>query len=270
MANLDISDKTEKEQKNQIFAHASAVAGKLRGKAYIIPNLITVTGIFCGFLAAISSFQGRIEYASRCVMLAVIVDFLDGRVARRLNATSEFGKELDSLSDLIAFGAAPAIILYTWAFGRFADEFGILISFIFLACGAIRLARFNVSTGQVPKNYFQGLPIPGAAGAVVTLSHMFPTAVESMGYSIVLMLTAVVMAALMVSTLPYPNAKNLKIKDVDFRAVVILLSLIIAVTWYSPKLVLLLGFWGYLVLGPAVYIWNKFRPKTEVPNSALH
>lgn len=267
MAELEIP---HKEPKRPMLAQASAVAGKLRGKAYIIPNLITVTGIFCGFLAAIASFQGRIEYASRCVMLAVIVDFLDGRVARRLNATSEFGKELDSLSDLIAFGAAPAIILYCWAFGRFADEFGILISFIYLACGAIRLARFNVSTGTVSKNYFQGLPIPGAAGAIVTLSHMLPLPIESIYYSSLMMISTLAIAGLMVSTIPYPNAKNLSIKDVDFRAVVLILSVIIAITWYSPKLVLLLGFWSYLLLGPILFIWNKIRPKTSLQNTALH
>jgi len=121
------------------------VREKLKGKVFLVPSFITVLSIFCGFLALLSSFQGKFLYAAQCIGIAFILDGLDGRVARRLKATSEFGREFDSLSDLVAFGVAPASLLYSWAFGHIADEFGVLVSFVFVVCGATRLARFNVA-----------------------------------------------------------------------------------------------------------------------------
>ena len=247
------------EQKRSIFGQAgkTLVANKLKGKAFVIPSLITALGIFCGFLSAISSFQGKYEYAAQCIMLAVVVDFLDGRVARRLNATSEFGKELDSLSDLIAFGLAPAVMLYTWGFGFFADKFGILIAYIYVACGAIRLARFNVTVSSLPKNVFQGLPIPGAAGVIATICYALPFRMQSTLPSIAVMLLAILLSLLMVSSIPYPNGKNLKLRDVDYRLTFLILSIALALCWYNIELALLCCFGGYMIAGPINYMRLK-------------
>ena len=120
------------------------VKGRLQGKVFLIPSFITAVAIFCGFYALIGAIKGRFDHACLAIGLALLLDALDGRVARRLNATSEFGREIDSLSDIVSFGIAPAILIYQWAFNSLADDFGLLVSFLFVACGASRLARFNV------------------------------------------------------------------------------------------------------------------------------
>ena len=115
-------------------------------RRYIVPNLVTVGNMFCGFLAIMYGSSGRYKQAVFCIFLAIILDGLDGRVARRLNATSKFGVEFDSFSDLISFGIAPAVMLYHWAFHPVADEFGVFVAFIYVLCAVSRLARFNISS----------------------------------------------------------------------------------------------------------------------------
>ena len=244
------------------------VAAKLRGKAFVLPSLVTVLGIFCGFLSAISSFQGNFDFAAKYILAAVIADCLDGAIARRLKATSEFGKELDSLSDVVAFGVAPAVMLYTWGLGNYANEFGILIAYVFLACGAIRLARFNVTTNIAPKNHFQGLPIPGAAGVVVTLCYTMPEKVTALPATAGIAILALLLSYLMVSTIPYPNTKHLKLRDIDFRLLFLGLSLVIALAWYSGRIALFVAFWGYLFSGPINYYLQK--KKRSVEGTLLH
>ena len=140
----------------------SLVKNRFKSHAFVIPSIVTSVGIFCGFLAVLSSLNGNLDYAVRCIALAFILDGLDGRIARRLNATSDFGRELDSLSDLVAFGIAPAVLIYVWAFQPLAGDFGVLITFAYLVCGATRLARFNVRESNETKENkksFEGLPI---------------------------------------------------------------------------------------------------------------
>src|ERR1700677_259559 len=132
-------------------------------KVYLVPNIVTTGNMFCGFYSMIASMHGDFMPASWAIIAASIFDMLDGRIARLTKATSQFGLEYDSLSDLISFGVAPAVLLYQWALQPY-DRLGWLASFLYLACGALRLARFNVNSSALPKNYFQGLPIPMAAG----------------------------------------------------------------------------------------------------------
>ncbi|MCC6933446.1 MAG: CDP-diacylglycerol--serine O-phosphatidyltransferase [Deltaproteobacteria bacterium] len=253
------STNSQNLEQQTISQKGKSVAAKLRGKAFVIPSLITVMGVFCGFLSAISSFQGNFSYAAKCVLAAIIADMLDGAVARRLKATSEFGKELDSLSDVVAFGVAPAVMLYTWGLGSSANEFGILVAYVFLACGAIRLARFNVTTttSRVPKNAFQGLPIPGAAGVVVTLCYTMPDKITDFYATSLIAMLSLVLSFLMVSSIPYPNTKHLKLRDIDFHLLFLGLSVIIALAWYSTRIALFVAFWGYLVSGPVNYFIQK-------------
>src|SRR4051794_37003749 len=136
-------------------------------KIYLVPNFVTTANLFCGFYSIIATLNHEYLTASWAIIAAGIFDMLDGRIARLAKATSQFGVEYDSLSDLLSFGAAPAVLLYQWTLAPF-DRLGWLAAFLFLACGALRLARFNVSTVVTPKNYFQGLPIPMAAGIVAT------------------------------------------------------------------------------------------------------
>src|SRR4051812_21444380 len=125
-------------------------------KIYLVPNLVTTANMFCGFYSVIASIHQDFVTASWAIMAAGVFDMLDGRIARLAKATSQFGVEYDSLSDLISFGIAPAVLLYQWALEPY-DRFGMPAAFLFLLCGALRLARFNVNSAAQPKNYFQGL-----------------------------------------------------------------------------------------------------------------
>jgi CDP-diacylglycerol--serine O-phosphatidyltransferase len=242
---------------------------KIKSKAFVLPSLITVISLFFGFVATLNAFNGEYEIAATFILFSVIADAFDGRVARRLNVTSDFGKELDSLSDLIAFGMAPAIILYTWGFHSMADEFGIVVAFIYLACGTMRLARFNVgasSAANVPKNYFQGLPIPGGAGIIVILCFIYPEPIINEQYASALIALSLLVSALMVSSIPYPSAKNFNLKQINIGLFFLALALVIAFLYYNLKVSLALGFLGYGLSGIVlkVYTWTQKRFKKQV------
>jgi len=169
-----------------------------------LPNWFTIGNLFLGILAIIMVFNERSDMASILVIIAMLLDGLDGRVARALNAQSEFGKELDSLSDVISFGVAPAFVMYVAAFQGLHEALGWIVTALFPICGALRLARFNVSDG-VP-GYFLGLPIPAAGGVLCTLAlfaHDIPLWV--------MVLSSLALSFLMVSTVKYPNFKKIGI-----------------------------------------------------------
>ena len=139
---------------------------KFRG-TFLIPNLITTGSLFAGFFAIVASINGRFESAALAILVALVLDGLDGRLARLTQTTSGFGVQYDSLCDLVAFGVAPALLVYLWALQDFG-RFGWVAAFLFVACGALRLARFNVQTGSIDSRFFNGLPIPAAAAFVAT------------------------------------------------------------------------------------------------------
>lgn len=167
-----------------------------------VPNMFTIGNLFLGFLAIILVFNDYKELAAIMVIIAMLCDGLDGRVARALNAQSEFGKELDSLSDVISFGVAPAFIMYVTAFQGINEAAAWTITAIFPICGALRLARFNVVSGT--PGYFIGLPIPAAGGVLCTLA-LFAEDVNK----VILMLSTLLLSYLMVSTVKYPNFKKI-------------------------------------------------------------
>jgi len=167
-----------------------------------LPNWFTVGNLFLGILAIIMVFNDRSDMASILVIIAMLLDGLDGRVARALNAQSEFGKELDSLSDVISFGVAPAFVMYVAAFQGLHEALGWIVTALFPICGALRLARFNVSDGL--PGYFLGLPIPAAGGVLCTLA-LFADSIPIW----VMVLSSLALSFLMVSTVKYPNFKQL-------------------------------------------------------------
>lgn len=177
-------------------------------KVYLVPNFITTANMFCGFYSIISAIHLEFVTASWAIVAAGVFDMLDGRIARLAKATSQFGVEYDSLSDLISFGIAPGILLYQWALEPY-DRLGWLAAFLFVTCGALRLARFNVNSSSQPKGYFQGLPIPMAAGMVSTFI-IFNQTIDwpSFRPTFVLVLTFG-LASLMVSTIRFPSFKEL-------------------------------------------------------------
>ncbi len=182
-------------------------------KIYIVPNFVTTANMFCGFYSMIASIHHDYTSAAWAIIAAAVFDALDGRIARLAKATSQFGVEYDSLSDLLSFGMAPAILLYQWALEPFG-RLGWLAAFLFVACGALRLARFNVSAGLLPKAYFQGLPIPMAAGMVSTfiIFHNtvgWPSETAEISRKIVALVLTFGLASLMVSTIRFPSFKEL-------------------------------------------------------------
>jgi CDP-diacylglycerol--serine O-phosphatidyltransferase len=222
-------------------------------KIYIVPNFVTTANMFCGFYSMISAIQGDYVTASWAIMAAAVFDMLDGRVARLAKATSQFGVEYDSLSDLMSFGAAPAILLHQWALQPFG-RLGWLAAFLFLACGALRLARFNVMSSVLPKNYFQGLPIPMAAGMVATFIifvHEYAIFGDHQKW-IVLFLTFG-LASLMVSTVRFPSFKELNWRSrgsFGFLMVGVLAMILVAA---KPELMLFTLLSTYVVISLA---WN--------------
>ena len=259
------------------------VREKLQGKIFLIPSCITVVGIFCGFLAIMSAVQGEPQhfiYAAKCIGLAIILDGLDGRVARSLNACSAFGREFDSLSDVICFGVAPAVLVYCWAFKLPADEFGILVAFIFLVCSAARLARFNIITSEEPKSSFVGLPTPGAAAAMASIVYFTPEQITSnlaaAGVSIYMLL----IAFFMVSTLPFFSVKKIKLSPEHTGLLLIGLSIFVAIAWRYNQQVILVGSTLYALSGPIQYALQRRRdgapifgasksPESDTPASKL-
>ena len=236
------------------------VKQKLQGKMFLIPSLITVLGIFCGFLAIMGAFKGNFEGSVKYIVLALILDGLDGRVARRLNATSEFGREFDSLSDIVSFGVAPAVLLYTWAFQHFADEIGMLVSFSLVVCGGARLARFNIDT--VKRKHFQGLPIPAQAVTVASLIYFHPTQITDMSVSILLMVYTLLLAGLMVSSVPFISIKNAKFTDGNPRLNLFVIAILVAVFWYQHRVAFLVATTAYVFSGPILAILSSYFPKS--------
>jgi CDP-diacylglycerol--serine O-phosphatidyltransferase len=218
-------------------------------KALLVPSLITVVGMFCGFLAILSAFKGRFDPACLAILLAFVLDGVDGRVARHLNATSAFGREFDSLSDLVAFGVAPAVLTYCWGFAQFADDFGVLVSFLFVACGAARLARFNVTVSFEPRKNFEGMPIPAAALAIISIIYFRPTPITNEFMTAMVLAYMAIIAGLMVSTVPFFSIKHVKLARGNPRPVLFLVALAVALIWYHPRVVLLVGSLGYTLSG---------------------
>jgi len=235
---------------------------------YLLPNLMTTGNLFFGFYAIILSLKQNFEYAAYAIVAAAVFDLLDGRLARLTRSTSKFGAEYDSLCDLISFGMAPAFVMYLWALQPLG-RIGWIACFLFLTCGALRLARFNVQASVIEKAYFQGLPIPMAAGIVASSILAFNAlGWESQG-SILLLSMTILLAVVMISNFRYRSFKDLDLKQrLPFHYLVIGV-LILAVVAYRPEVHLFVLFMSYAILGALFGImgWGrqKFRRNAYMP-----
>jgi CDP-diacylglycerol--serine O-phosphatidyltransferase len=207
--------------------------------------------MFCGFIAIMYASSGRLEKAVIAILIAILLDGLDGRVARRLNATSKFGVEFDSFSDLVSFGIAPAVMMYHWAFQRSADEVGVAVTFIYALCAASRLARFNISTENLKS--FAGLPTPGAAAFIVAIIYTVPQQHEGYWFAAIGATAMIAIAYLMVSTIEFLSIKQLKLSGIRLKGR-LFIGLIIALVWKSPSLGLLALSGAYAASGPFIAI----------------
>ncbi|WP_437637810.1 CDP-diacylglycerol--serine O-phosphatidyltransferase [Sorangium sp. So ce854] len=242
---------------------------ELRKTLFLLPNLITLSSIFCGFdsirRSATAQSEDDFYRAALLIVFAMFFDTLDGRVARMTKTQSAFGLQIDSLADIVSFGVAPSILVYQWTLHRF-DLAGLLVSFFFTACGAVRLARFNVlSMGEAgkptkPSKYIVGLPIPGAAGILVSIvvaDHAAAGAIGGERYASAILATTTILSLLMVSTIRFRSFKDLRlnVRTVLFVAFAIGSSAVIS-TQLQPAFVLvwLLGF--YVLLGIFESLWH--------------
>jgi len=188
---------------------------------YILPNLFTASSIFVGVISIAEASKGHFILSSWLILLALVFDGLDGRVARMTNTTSQFGVEFDSLADIISFGIAPAMLLYFFI-GHEFGRFGILVSALYVIFGAIRLARFNISTAKTDPNVFIGLPIPTAA-VFVSMWILLFNKYTLQDYSIILLFLALGVAVLMVSNFRYPSFKKVQLdKPMVFKTMILL------------------------------------------------
>ena len=212
--------------------------------AYLLPNFFTALSAFFGVMSIIASSQGKFEKAFIYIVLSLMADGLDGRVARLTNTTSKFGVEFDSLADLVAFGVAPAMMLF-FAIGQNYGKFGALVSGLFVVFGAIRLARFNVTTGELDPRYFIGLPIPTAA--VVLSSWIMLDIKYHGGLNLVILLGALFLAFLMVSNFRYPSFKKIDFNKSLARKILIFIIVIASFIYLYPieAIALILTFYTF-------------------------
>ncbi len=231
---------------------------------YILPNLFTTASLFLGFMGMIWAIEGLYEYTALCILGSCLFDGLDGKVARLTNTTSEFGVQFDSLADLVAFGVTPALTVYLWQLHSFGT-LGLMASFLLVACGALRLARFNVQAAVTSKKFFVGLPIPAQASTLATLILFTPHLPENWVLGVLptaCLVLVYVLSFLMVSTMRYASFKEYGfIKAHPFSSMVTVILLFVMVA-SRPKMLGFLFFLGYIISGP-IYTMFILSPRSS-------
>jgi len=210
----------------------------MRKGIYILPNTLTLGGMFCGFYAILASFKGHFIFSAWAILIAVIFDGLDGWVARLTNSTTKFGIQLDSLSDLVAFGVAPAVLIYSWGLQPYG-RLGWGAAFLYVICGALRLARYNVQMGTAESKAFVGLPIPAAGIVVASLVLFYTEVIGSLaGRNYIILLLPFLLAALMVSTLRFHGMKELDFKTRKPFWLLVVIVVAFVLVFMNPEIVL--------------------------------
>ena len=244
--------------------------GRNKRGIYILPNLFTSCSLFGGFYAIIAAIQGRYDAAAIAILISSIFDGLDGKIARFTNTTSQFGAEYDSLSDLVAFGVAPGLLAFEWSLQPFG-RFGWLAVFLYIICGALRLARFNIQKNDLESRQFKGLPIPGAAIFIATLV-LFMNSLGGLSENkhAIIISTIYLLSFLMVSTIDYLSFKELKLfKKKPFNVLVATVLLFIVVA-YKPALMLFLFSAIYVISGPAITLYHLTRRYGKTTNLIIN
>jgi CDP-diacylglycerol--serine O-phosphatidyltransferase len=240
----------------------------MRRGIFLLPNLLTTCCLFGGFYAIIAAIDGNFERATIAIFAAMIFDGLDGRVARLMGTETAFGKEFDSLADMVAFGLAPSVVCYQWGVARIAEyglawgRFGWIACFFFAAATAMRLARFNARSATQDKRYFEGLPSPSGAAIVaafIALAHAYD--ITGLPGLILAFVITGLAATLMVSRFPYRSFKDRAAGERVRYSKLLLVPLVIAVIAINPPLVLFAMFGVYALSGPVGWSWLKLRRK---------
>ncbi len=242
---------------------------------YLLPNLFTSGGLFAGFYAIIAATQGRFSEACVAVFIAAVLDGLDGRIARMTGTQSEFGVQYDSLADLVSFGLAPALVMYHWALsqlqfdGPMAGKIGWAAAFLYAACAALRLARFNTQVGVVDKRWFIGLASPAAAAVMMSFIWTLDARYNLSGSQVrwYALGVTVIAGLMMVSRVRYYSFKGLPFGGrVPFVTLLLALGLLVLL-FIDPARVLLGAFSLYLLSGPAAWAWARLRRGRATPST---
>jgi CDP-diacylglycerol--serine O-phosphatidyltransferase len=243
----------------------STLVRKRRKGIYVLPNLFTLAALFGGFYAIVMAINGRFDLAAWGIACAMVLDSLDGRVARMTNTQSAFGEQMDSLSDMVSFGAAPALISYIWAL-KGLGRWGWIAAFVYVSCAALRLARFNVNTAVVDKRYFQGLPSPAAAALMASFIYVMND-LDITGPTVAWPMFALALYSglTMVTNVPFYSFKDVSKKSVPF-VVLVAIALVIAAINIDPPKVLFGLFVVYGASGYVIYGWRKAK---GVPTSVI-
>ncbi len=246
--------------------HKPLIDARLRRRGiYLLPNLFTTGALFAGFYSVVQAMNGRFEHAAVAIFIAMVLDGLDGRVARLTRTQSAFGAEYDSLSDMVSFGVAPALVMYVWAL-KGMGKLGWIAAFVYCAGAALRLARFNTQLEVADKRFFQGLPSPAAAAllaGMVWVMHDY----EIRGTDIHWLAWGVTVFAglTMVSNLRYYSGKDINLRrSVPFVAVLLVVLAFILIS-IDPPQVLFGVFVGYALSAYAMWLWHRRKPKAKPP-----
>ncbi len=239
---------------------------RIRRGIFMLPATITSIGLLAGFYSAVSAVSGHFEVASVLIVLAFVCDGLDGRIARASRTSSHFGVEYDSLSDVVAFGVAPAMLMYSWALKPIGST-GVAISGLFVICAALRLARFNVQTATADKTRFTGLPVPGAAAMIagMALAYSYFELDSPRTLCAFMAPVTLALAGLMISRVPYPSFKSLKLDKRAQVELVIAMIVFAAMLFAMPQLTAFLISTAYVLSGPLLLArGEQMRAKVSV------
>ena len=253
---------------------------KRRNSIYLLPNLFTTACLFAGFFAIVQAMNGRFTDAAIAIFVAMVLDSLDGRVARLTNTTSDFGAQYDSLADMVSFGAAPALVVYMWSL-QSLGKMGWLAAFVYVAGAALRLARFNTNIGIVDKRFFQGLPSPAAAALLAGLVWVATDLRETKWITWsatdlrwVAWSVAVYAGLTMVSSVPFYSFKDLNLRRSVPFVFIFLIALVLVLISQDPPTLVFLAVLAYGLSGWVLFFWRKARGErvevfAEPPNKDL-
>jgi CDP-diacylglycerol---serine O-phosphatidyltransferase len=249
---------------------ASLTRERLSRGLFVLPTLFTVGNLFCGYLSIWSSIRGTFDISAYLIIAAGILDALDGRIARMTHSTSAFGEQYDSMADLVSFGVAPAVLAYSWGLADF-HRLGWMVSFLFVVCGSMRLARFNIQAHVVDKRYFVGLPIPAGAGTIATVVLATPERLVSRVWMGGLLGLTIVLSYLMISTIRYRSFKDLDLRRRRPAWILPAIALFFAIIAYRPEIALATLALVFVASGPVGKLLSLTRrpePAPPAPTSA--
>jgi CDP-diacylglycerol---serine O-phosphatidyltransferase len=231
---------------------------RLGRSVFVLPSLFTVGNIFCGYYAILATMHGNFGQAAHAIGIAIILDVLDGRIARATNSSTGFGLQLDSLADVISFGIAPSVLALVWGLSTVDSRLAWITAFTFTICGAMRLARFNVQT--VNLKHFVGLPIPAGGGAIAAIVHFFSDPVKDRVGSNLMVAAVLILAFLMISTIRYSSLKHLTLGKKSHLTVLVMALLLALVVFLSRPTLLALAA-AYVFSGPVSRLYGILRRK---------